>query len=98
MNNEKVEECIVNRAARGNMAEKKRWISDQEDGNNTKAAKRQKTTEETEQDVKQIICNCAKNHISTNNGSTSKILCFCAMTCQKTSWNISLKNDQNTTL
>jgi uncharacterized membrane-anchored protein len=71
MNNEKVEEyndgILVSRAARGNMAEKKRQISDQEDGNNLKVAKRQTTTEETEQDVKQIICNCANNHIRTYN-------------------------------
>jgi hypothetical protein len=81
MNNEKIEEYhdgkAVNRAARGNTAEKKRQISDQEFGNNTKAAKRQKTTDETEQDVKQIICICAKNHISTINGNTSEILLMC---------------------
>jgi hypothetical protein len=81
MNNEKVEEynngIVVNRAAHGNTAEKKRQISDQEFGNNKQAAQRQKTTEETEQDVKQNICNCAKNHISTNNGSTSEIVLMC---------------------
>jgi hypothetical protein len=50
MNNEKVEEyndgILVNRAACQNTAEKKKQILDQEDGNNTKAANRQKTTEE----------------------------------------------------
>jgi hypothetical protein len=70
-------EIVVNRAAPRNTSEKKRQISDQEFGHNTKAAKRQKTTEETEQDVKQIICNCAKNHISTLNGNTSEILLMC---------------------
>jgi hypothetical protein len=34
-------------------------------------------TDEMEQDVKQIICNCAKNHISTVNGNTSEILLMC---------------------
>jgi hypothetical protein len=81
MNNENVEEynngIVVNRAAHGNTAEKKRQMSDQEFGKTTKAAKRQKTTEEMEQDVKQIVCNCAKNHISTINGNTSEILLLC---------------------
>jgi hypothetical protein len=67
----------VTRAARGNTADKKREISDQEFGNNTRAAKKQKTADETEQDVKQIICNCAKNHISTINGNTNEILLMC---------------------
>jgi hypothetical protein len=44
MNNEKVEEynngILVNRAACRNTAEKKKQILDQEDRNNTKAAKR----------------------------------------------------------
>jgi hypothetical protein len=78
MNYEKVEEyndgIVVNRTARGNTAEKKRQISDQEDRNNTKAAKRQKTTEERK---KQIFRNCAKNHIRTNSQSTSEILLMC---------------------
>jgi uncharacterized membrane-anchored protein len=85
MNNEKVEEynngILVNRAAGRSTAETKRKILDQEDGNNTKAAKRQKTTEETEQDAKQVICNCAKNHIRTNKIKAQVESCLCAMTC-----------------
>jgi hypothetical protein len=81
MNTEAIEDYLdgekVDRAARGNTADKKREISDQESGTNTRAAKRQKTTDETEQDVKQIICNCAKNHISTIHGNTNEILLMC---------------------
>jgi hypothetical protein len=101
MNNEKVEEyndgIVVNRAARGNTAEKKRQISDQEDGTTRKQPKDRRQQKKRNK-MSNKISATAQRITSALTIEAQVKSCLCAMTCQRTSWNISLKNNQNTTL